>query len=67
MSYGMNSDFMFILYLATFEKMLTDKKVDADTKTEIRNLMPLVSQFFIHYVTDIEVGNWYVSVFVGLK
>lgn len=59
MSYGMNSDFMFILYVATFEKMLTDKKVDADTKTEIRNLMPLVShdQFFIHYVTDIEVGN----------
>lgn len=57
MSYGMNSDFMFILYLATFEKMLTDKKVDADTKTEIRNLMPLVIQFFIHYVTDIEVGN----------
>uniref|UniRef100_A0A8W8M8E5 Glycine--tRNA ligase n=1 Tax=Magallana gigas TaxID=29159 RepID=A0A8W8M8E5_MAGGI len=27
---------------ATFEKMLTDKKVDADTKTEIRNLMPLI-------------------------
>lgn len=52
MSYAMNSNFMFILYLATFEKMLTDKKVDAETKTEIRNLMPLVRQLFIH-VTDI--------------
>lgn len=27
---------------ATFEKMLTDKKVDADTKNEIRNIMPLI-------------------------